>query len=106
MQYDIIGDIHGYADTLTGRRSLREYVLMPDPGMIERLPDAPFSLAHAYDGLLPVAFGHYWLKGSPTRQSELAACVDYSAGKGDPLVAYRWEGEPQIRDQGFVSAAA
>ena len=40
----------------------------------------------------PVCIGHYWL--SPTAQpaplSPRIACVDYSAGKGGPLVAYRW----------------
>lgn len=43
----------------------------------------------------PVFFGHYWMTGSPRPQSSTAACVDYSAGMGGPLVAYRWNaGEP------------
>jgi len=31
------------------------------------------------------------------------ACVDYSAGKGGPLVAYRWDGESVLDTRGFVS---
>ena len=32
-----------------------------------------------------------------------AACVDYSAGKGGPLVAYQWSGETELADTHFVS---
>ena len=32
-----------------------------------------------------------------------AACVDYSAGKGGPLVAYQWSGETELVDGHFVS---
>jgi hypothetical protein len=51
-----------------------------------------------YDASNPVFFGHYWMTGVPRLQSSMAACVDYSAGKGGPLVAYRHEG-------GLLSAA-
>ena len=44
----------------------------------------------------PVFFGHYWLTGTPSLQSDRAACLDYSAGKGGPLVAYRFDGEPML----------
>ncbi len=30
---------------------------------------------------------------TPGILSDKVACVDYSAGKADPLVAYRWDGE-------------
>ena len=43
----------------------------------------------------PVFFGHYWMTGVPQPLSDTAVCVDYSAGIGGPLVAYRWRrGEP------------
>jgi hypothetical protein len=52
----------------------------------------------------PVIFGHYWLPfDAPC--SPLAtnvACVDFSAGKGGPLVAYRWDGESQLDSAKFV----
>jgi hypothetical protein len=37
----------------------------------------------------PVFFGHYWLTGQPTLQAPNAICLDYSAGKDGPLLAYR-----------------
>lgn len=39
----------------------------------------------------PIFFGHYWMTGAPQLQSPTAVCVDYSAGNGGPLVAYRWD---------------
>jgi len=47
-----------------------------------------------YDTSKPVFFGHYWMTGTPQLQSPTAVCVDYSVGKGGPLVAYRHEGGP------------
>ncbi|BAL23473.1 metallophosphoesterase [Azoarcus sp. KH32C] len=73
----------------------------------ERLPDTDIP-AHARIGLddrKPVFFGHYWLTGRPAVVSPHAACVDYSAGKGGPLVAYRWDGESVLTDKNFVSVA-
>ena len=43
----------------------------------------------------PVFFGHYWLTGEPVLQAANALCLDYSAGKDGPLIAYRMEGEDQ-----------
>lgn len=53
----------------------------------------------------PTFFGHYWMSGAPQLLSPHRACVDYSAGKGGPLVAYRWQGEAQLNPQHFVAAA-
>lgn len=58
-------------------------------------PDAP-----------PVFFGHYWLP--PRRKREpLApnlACLDFSAAFGEnPLVAYRWDGEPVLAADKFTA---
>lgn len=39
----------------------------------------------------PVFFGHYWMVGAPTLQAPNALCLDYSAGKGGPLVTYTFE---------------
>ena len=44
----------------------------------------------------PVLFGHYWLTGVPSVLSTNAACVDYSVGKGGPIVAYRWQHQASI----------
>jgi len=39
----------------------------------------------------PVFFGHYWLSGEIVLQAPNALCLDYSAGKEGPLVAYTFE---------------
>jgi len=55
-----------------------------------------------YKAHKPVFFGHYWMTGLPTIQSNKVACVDYSAGKGGSLRAYRWSGEGQLTNSNFV----
>jgi hypothetical protein len=50
----------------------------------------------------PVFFGHYNLKAQPAPAGPRHACVDYSAGEGGSLVAYRWEGEPTLRKTHFL----
>ena len=52
----------------------------------------------------PLFFGHYWLTGTPAVLSETAACVDYSAGRGGPLAAYRWDGESRLTSSNLVTA--
>jgi hypothetical protein len=47
--------------------------------------------------------GHYWMQGEPVLQSSKIACVDYSAGKGGPLVAYRWDGESELSTKNFFA---
>jgi hypothetical protein len=50
----------------------------------------------------PVFFGHYWMTGTPAPLTLHAACVDYSAGNGGPLVAYRWNGETRLDAANFA----
>jgi hypothetical protein len=50
----------------------------------------------------PVFFGHYWMTGTPAPLSRNAACVDYSAGNGGALVAYRWDGETLLDAANFA----
>jgi Calcineurin-like phosphoesterase len=82
----------------------RELALMPDD-MREQLPAIPLAhdIRSAYDNSKPVFFGHYWMTGTPKRQTPNAACVDYSAAKDGPLVAYRFDGEGEINDEHFVA---
>jgi hypothetical protein len=77
-----------------------------DPPTREKLPDTPIpeSALVGYDEAKPVFVGHYWLEGIPQPLLPKVACVDYSVGKGGPLVAYRWEGEPELSAGHFVSA--
>lgn len=54
----------------------------------------------------PVFFGHYWLPAeaplAPLRPN--IACLDYSAAREGPLVAYRWNGEQVLAAENFISA--
>lgn len=64
----------------------------------------PDGVLPSYDNLKPLFLGHYWQTGSPEPLTPKIACVDYSAGKGGPLVAYRWRGEDELGVEGFVAA--
>jgi hypothetical protein len=60
------------------------------------LPDAP-----------PVFFGHYWLPAHLPRKpvAPNLVCLDYSgAFNGNPLTAYRWDGEAIPTADRFISA--
>ena len=50
----------------------------------------------------PVFFGHYWLRGKPVLQRSNVCCLDYSIGKKDKLVAYRFEGENELEEEKLV----
>ena len=62
----------------------------------------PGSLPVPADGS-PVIVGHYWNTGALALLAPRAACVDYSAGNGGPLVAYRWSGEPDLDPTNFIA---
>lgn len=83
--------------------TFREAAIMGVEGA-EQLPldPIPEDARIQYPADKPVLFGHYWMSGQPTIQTPVAACVDYSAAKKGPLVAYRWNGEPTLRDGQFV----
>lgn len=70
-----------------------------------RVPDLPIP-SHArigYTDRKPVFFGHYWFTGQPASLAPNAACLDYSIGKGGRLCAYRFDGEPELLAENFVS---
>jgi hypothetical protein len=70
------------------------------------LPDAPIP-EHARVAMdnKPVFFGHYWLTEAPSVQAGRYACVDYSAGNGGALVAYRFDCERDLSSEKFVWVA-
>ncbi|HEX4153205.1 MAG TPA: metallophosphoesterase [Steroidobacteraceae bacterium] len=81
------------SDLCTYRRA----AIVP-PDQIDQLPDQPLPpewRSHPYVGP-PVLFGHYWFTGTPEVISGQFACLDYSAARSGPLVAYRWDGEPEL----------
>lgn len=52
----------------------------------------------------PVFIGHYWMAGCPQLFAPKVACVDWSATRGQPLIAYRWDGEMTLTASHFVSS--
>ena len=46
---------------------------------------------------IPVFIGHYWLEGTPELQRANVACLDYSVANGGKLVAYRFNGEKELK---------
>ena len=92
---------------LPGAHTYRDLALMPDATARAALPDTPIP-AHAialFAPDKPLFFGHYWMTGAPAPLHPMAACVDYSAGKSGPLVAYRWEHGGPLEAARFVSSA-
>lgn len=80
--------------------SYRQAAIGP-PGEMEMIPDLPMPVewvGHPYAGP-SVLFGHYWFTGTPTVISPRFACLDYSAARDGPLVAYRWDGEPELKTE-------
>jgi len=88
-----------------GGRSYRDIAIIEDDQR-DRIPELPLPGHFAPTPVegSPVFVGHYWLQGSVARRNEKLACLDYSVAKGGPLVAYRWQGEPEIDDRHFVWA--
>ena len=98
-------DGHGFADKDGKRRTrirtrwwsndaatYKELALL-DEEHLAAIPDTPLSQElRPTLPPQPVCIGHYWLSptAKPAPLSSRIACVDYSAGKGGPLVAYRW----------------
>jgi hypothetical protein len=78
---------------------------MLDDAVRNRLPDVPIPAyaCVAAPSDKHIFFGHYWMTGGPAVLSANATCVDYSAGKEGPLVAYRWDGESRLTDRNLVA---
>lgn len=88
-----------------GARSYLDVAIVGDDQQ-HRVPDHPLPdgyLGAPVDGA-PVFIGHYWMSGAPELQSPRVACLDWSAAKDGPLVAYRWDGERELDSRHFVEA--
>ena len=90
---------------LTQPRSYRDIALV-NAEQHATIPDHPLpaSFLPAPVQGAPVFIGHYWMEGDFKLQSPKVACVDYSAAKSGPLVAYRWDGEDELNPANFVAA--
>jgi hypothetical protein len=88
------------ADAVTFRESA-----IVDDATRPLLPNTeiPAELRFGYQGDKPVFIGHYWMRGPHQPLALRVGCVDYSVGKGGPLVAYRWRGESDVDSANFIS---
>lgn len=82
----------------TNAKTFRQSAMLEESLRLQ-LPDEPIPshVRIGHDGGTPIFFGHYWLNGNPELLSNKAACVDYSIAKGGKLVAYRWDGEQELK---------
>ncbi len=92
---------------LEGSGGLHEVAILP-AGQERQLRDLPLPDHYVGGDPVgsPVCVGHYWFNGRPVVQTPKLACLDWSAAKGGPLVAYRWDGESELRDDRLVAAGA
>ena len=59
----------------------------------------------SYSDDIPVIYGHHWRHWEPDEHLDWTprtACVDFSAARGGPLVAYQWRGEAAIDPTHYV----
>jgi hypothetical protein len=82
---------------------LHEVALVPE-GNLENVPDISIPSHVPMDPIQgsPVFLGHHWFSGFPKIETPKLAVLDYSAGKGGPLVTYRWQGEEKLSNENFV----
>ena len=78
--------------------SLESEALIPS-AFLRATPNLP-------SGGKPVFFGHYWLKPDAPKAplADGICCLDFSAGRTGPLVAYRWDGEATLCESKFCTA--
>ncbi|MCC5790788.1 MAG: hypothetical protein JJT75_14250 [Opitutales bacterium] len=86
-------------------QTCREWIFPANPA-IPDLPPVPTSIPESrpYGDEEPLLFfGHYAItRETPAPIFPNLACLDYGLGKGGPLVAYRWDGERQLRPEHFI----
>lgn len=62
------------------------------------------NLEYAYTGVVPLFYGHYWRHWHHDHHewTTYTACVDFSGTEDRPMVAYRWNGEPEIHWENYI----
>jgi len=99
----------------SGGETYRETAMVPARERA-RIPDLAMPDDRKWPPYPPAApavfFGHYWLNGEIAPLRPNVACLDYSAGRNGPVVAYRWHEGPdqagphRLRKDCFVSSDA
>lgn len=84
---------------------LREIAIVPH-GSEHLVPDLPIpgDLRLGPVTGSPILFGHHWFSGPLRLETPKVACLDWSAAKGGPLVAYRWDGEQELQHERLIAA--
>jgi len=84
-------------------KQLHEVALIP-AGQEEQLHgmEWPADLVISKIEGAPVFVGHHWFSGHPIIESPKLACLDWSAAKDGPLVAYRWDGEAELSNESLI----
>jgi hypothetical protein len=94
---------------LDGEDATLSQIAMP-PGSLKSEALIPGAFLRATPNLpsggKPVFFGHYWLKPDAPKAplADGICCLDFSAGRTGPLVAYRWDGESTPSPEKFITA--
>ena len=87
--------------------TIREIALVP-PGEEAVLDSLDMNIAPLLTRIegAPVFVGHHWFSGHPAVESPKIACLDWSASTSTGrLVAYRWDGEQELRNDKLVSVS-
>ena len=101
-------EVNSIADLIDMPEGTKQENGEPYPSIL----DTPFrgdETSFSYLGAEPVVYGHHWRSWGPKEHLDWTpktACVDFSAGKDGPLVAYRWSGESIIDPANYVHAFA
>jgi hypothetical protein len=96
--------VRWYADP--DGHTVASYALPAFPGLpAAPLPAKVVAEARPYPaGAPPVFCGHYWLADhAPSPLAGNVVCLDYSVAAGGFLCAYRYDGEPSIAGDRFVT---
>ncbi len=87
-----------------GAERLRDIALVPS-GCEDGVPDIGIPAQYRMDAVdgKPILFGHHWFSGPVRLESPKVACLDWSAARDGPLVAYRWDGETHLEHEHLVA---
>lgn len=97
-----------------GATKISDLIDLPSDTVTEdgtRYPEIPSTTctehdrSFSYSEGIPVIYGHHWRQWGPEEHldwTSRTACVDFSAVRGGPLVAYQWRGEAAIDPTHYV----
>ncbi|WP_374356427.1 metallophosphoesterase [Limnohabitans sp.] len=86
-----------------GAEQFHQVALVP-PGQEAQLAgmDWPAELVISAIEGSPIFVSHHWFTGHPKIEGPKLACLDWSAAREGPLVAYRWDGEDDLSNDNLI----